>query len=76
MGRGDQDGEDEEHDEVPVVGAADTVVEPLTVVVEGVDTAVTLRAVLRALQAMRLAKVAKVEFLALQGVVLVSGLRS
>ena len=61
---------------MPVVGAPDTVVEPLAVVVEGVDTAVALRAVLGALQAMRLAQVAKVELLTLKGVVLISGLRS
>jgi hypothetical protein len=60
---------------VPVVGAADTVVEPLAVVVEGIDTAVTLRAVLGTLQAMRLAEVAKVELLALQRVILIFGLR-
>ena len=52
---GDQDGEEKEHDEVLIVGTTDTIVEPLAVVVEGVDAAVTLGAVLGALQAMGLA---------------------
>ncbi len=38
-----------------IVGTTDTIVEPLAMVVEGIDAAVTLRAVFRALQAMSLA---------------------
>ena len=52
---GDKDGEEKEHNEVLIVGTTDTIVEPLAVVVEGIDTAVTLGAVLGALQAMGLA---------------------
>ena len=55
MDCGDQNGEYQEHNEVLIVDSTDTIVEPLAVVVEGIDASVTLRAVLRALQAMSLA---------------------
>jgi hypothetical protein len=40
---------------VLIVGTTDTIVEPLAVVVESIDAAITLGAVLGALQAMSLA---------------------
>ena len=55
MDGGYQDGEDQEHNEVLIVGTTDTIVEPLAVVVESIHTAITLGAVLGALQAMSLA---------------------
>lgn len=54
VGGCNENGEAEEHDEIVIVGSSYTVVEPLAMMIESIHTAITLRAMLRRFQTVRL----------------------